>query len=137
MSEYLPPEEMEARLNERFFSDEADRVYYKLRYGNELKFVSSMAEFAFHIPDFGVHTCYGAIFIHYSFNGSLGRFMDEEVWSAVVEMAGGQERTVYEEETKKECKAALYRGIMFIYANHCIFFTYPLDDKAVGPSNKI
>ena len=124
--EHLIVREMKEHLNERFFLKEIDRMYHKLRYDNELVFVTSGADFKFLLPHFGRHTCHGAIFIHNTYKGGVGAFMDSEAWPAVVEFADGQECVAYDDETARKHRAVLHQGIMFIYANYCVFFTEPI-----------
>lgn len=123
-------EEMKRLLNEKFFDDRADAMFFKLKYGVELQFVSSVAELKFFIPEFGEHVCYGAIFIYTHQLYRSAAFMSL-AWEMAVNLADGKQLSatpVPNYGTTKRfptCPAVMHRDTIFIYANNCMFFTNP------------
>lgn len=124
-------EDLKISLNSYFFGKEEDRVFYKLKYGAGLQFVSSLAEFTFFIPGFGEHTCFGAMFIHSHRRFRANEFMDL-AWEVVVKLVDGEQLCASPVLKHRlttgftVCAAVIHQGTIFIYANSCLFYTSPI-----------
>lgn len=122
-------EYMTAGLNKRVFLNGEFSSYYKLKYGIESGFISANAYYTFNIPKHGAQLCYVAILL--SERKFLHRFMEEDIWPMVKELAGGEKYTVSARDTAASRTGVMRNRTMFIYHNDVIFVTNPLIKRVV------